>query len=96
MPRVALRLPLIVVLTLAPGALSAQTGRCAAPRVPVAILRGGGAYTDAPRGPSARCLTRREFEGMRRARHTWSCTPARGARPATCTALGIPSAAPGR
>jgi len=74
---------------------SAQPSRCAPPRMPVVVLWTGGMLGSVHR-PRTQCLTRGEFERMRRARGGWRCTPPRGNRPAACTAINVPRAAPGR
>lgn len=74
---------------------SAQPSRCAPPRMPVVVLWSGGMLGSVHR-PRTQCLTRGEYERMRRARNGWRCTPPRGDRPAHCTAINVPRAAPGR
>ena len=73
----------------------AQSARCAPPRMPVVVLWTGGQMGSVHR-PRTQCLTRGEYERMRRARQGWRCTPPRGDRPAACTAINVPRAAPGR
>lgn len=98
MPRVAalLLVPLLFAAALAPTAAAAQTAPCVPPRMAVNVLMTGGAYTTVPRRPVLRCLSRRDFDGMRRARAMWRCVGPSGARPASCTAINVPAAPPHR